>query len=408
MVTYGQQRFPKPEFASGYNTPSPTTPEPRSGYLEYADVAILLIVLSLASWLALKKRSRRLITWLSVFSLLYFGFYREGCICPIGAIQNVTLSLFDPVYAISLTALLFFLLPIFFTLFFGRTFCAAACPLGALQDLLVITPVSVPVWIRKTLGFIPYLYLGLAVLYAATGTDFIICRYDPFVGFFRMNASFTMIILGLCFIGLGLFFARPYCRILCPYGAILNLMSRFSKHHLTITPAECIQCKLCSTSCPFDAIEQPTENVQDVNEQKKNLRKFIISAILIPVWILAGGYIGSTSHIFLSKANSQVYLTELLISHPELKDDANNIDIQTFLASGKSFEQQVKEAEVIRHKFYVGGWIFGGFIGFVIGMFLVTQTIFRRRKDFEPHKGDCFSCGRCLSYCPVKKKIEIK
>lgn len=408
MVTYGQQRFPKPEFSSGYVTPSPTTPEPRSGYLEYADVAILLIILSLASWLAIKKRSRRLITWLSVFSLLYFGFYREGCICSIGSIQNVTLALFDPVYAISITALLFFLLPIFFTLFFGRTFCAAACPLGAIQDLLVITPVSVPVWVRKTLGFIPYLYLGLAVLYAATGTDFIICRYDPFVGFFRMNAPFHMVVLGACFIGLGLFFARPYCRILCPYGAILNLMSRFSKHHLTITPAECIQCKLCSTSCPFDAIEQPTENVQDVKEQKTNLRKFIIAAVLIPVWMLAGGYIGSKSHIFLSKANSQVYLTELLIAHPELKDDAKNIDIQTFLASGKSFEQQVKEAEIIRHKFYIGSWIFGGFIGFVIGMFLVNQTIFRRRKDFEPHKGDCFSCGRCLSYCPVKKKIEEK
>src|SRR5690554_1626558 len=185
-----QQRFPKPEFESGYEQPSTVTPEPRALALEYFDVLILLVVLSLATWLALKKRSRQGILWLSVFTLIYFGFYRNGCICSIGAIQNVTLSFADPTYAISLTALLFFLLPLAFTLFFGRTFCAGACPLGAIQDLVIIKPISLPKWLNKTLGLIPYIYISLAVLLAATGTDFIICRYDSFVGLFRMDAQF--------------------------------------------------------------------------------------------------------------------------------------------------------------------------------------------------------------------------
>ena len=73
-----QQRFPKPEFDTGYVQPSPTTPEPRAMALEYFDVLVLLAVLSLASWLAIKKRSRRGLLWLSVFSLIYFGFYRDG------------------------------------------------------------------------------------------------------------------------------------------------------------------------------------------------------------------------------------------------------------------------------------------------------------------------------------------
>ncbi len=90
-----QQRFPKPEFDSGYLQPNPTQPEPRAMALEYFDVLVLLAVLSLASWLAIKKRSRRGLLWLSVFSLIYFGFYRDGCICSIGAIQNVALSIFD-------------------------------------------------------------------------------------------------------------------------------------------------------------------------------------------------------------------------------------------------------------------------------------------------------------------------
>ena len=404
-----QQRFPKPEFDSGYVQPSPTTPEPRAMALEYFDVFVLLAVLSLASWLAIKKRSRRGLLWLSLFSLIYFGFYRDGCICSIGAIQNVALSIFQPTYAISLTALLFFILPLLFALFFGRTFCAAACPLGAIQDLIVINPISIPSWIRKTLGFIPVIYLGLAVLFAATGSDFIICRYDPFVGIFRMDGPFLMIFLGITFLLLGMFYARPYCRVFCPYGVILGWLSRFSKWHMSITPSECIKCKLCKDSCPFDAIEVPSDQAyRDPEVSRKNLRKFILYIALIPVLTLVGGWIGSKSHIFLSRVHPDVYLAELMITNPELKEDEENLDIQAFLESGETFEQLVEQASVIRDKYKKGGWALGGFIGLVLGITLMNQVVFRRREDYEPHKGDCFSCGRCMDYCPVEKPIEEK
>ena len=404
-----QQRFPKPEFDSGYVQPSPTTPEPRAMALEYFDVFVLLAVLSLASWLAIKKRSRKGLLWLSLFSLIYFGFYRDGCICSIGAIQNVALSIFDPTYAISLTALLFFILPLLFALFFGRTFCAAACPLGAIQDLLVINPISIPSWIRKTLGFIPVIYLGLSVLFAATGSDFIICRYDPFVGIFRMDGPFLMIFLGITFLLLGMFYARPYCRVFCPYGVILGWLSRFSKWHLSITPSECIKCKLCKDSCPFDAIEVPSDQAyRNPEVSRENLRKFILYIALIPVLTLVGGWIGSKSHIFLSRVHPDVYLAELMITNPELKEDEENLDIQAFLESGETFEQLVEQASVIRDKYMKGGWALGGFIGLVLGITLMNQVVFRRREDYEPHKGDCFSCGRCMDYCPVEKPIEGK
>jgi len=408
-----QQRFPKPEFESGYVQPSPTTPEPRTIALEYFDVLVLLAVLSLASWLAIWRRSRRGLLWLSIFSLIYFGFYRDGCICSIGAIQNVALSIFDPTYAISLTALLFFILPLLFALFFGRTFCAAACPLGAIQDLLVISPVSIPSWIRKMLGFIPVIYLGLSVLFAATGSDFIICRYDPFVSIFRMDGPFLMIFLGITFLLLGMFYARPYCRVFCPYGVILGWLSRFSKWHLTITPTECIKCKLCKDSCPFDAIEIPVDQeYRNPEVSRKHLRRFILYVGLIPVLTLLGGWIGSKSHVYLSRIHPDVYLAELMITHPELKEDEDNLDIQAFLESGDTFEQLVEEASAIRGKFNKGGWVLGGFVGLVLGITLMNQVVFRRKEEYEPHKGDCYSCGRCMDYCPVEsipgRKVKDK
>lgn len=400
-----EQRFPKPEFGSGYTQPTPVTPEPRAAVLEYTDLLVLLVVLSIGSWLAITKRSRRGLMWLSVFTLAYFGFYRYGCICSIGAIQNVTLTFFDPTYVISITTLLFFLLPLLFALFFGRIFCAGACPLGAIQDLLIIKPLSLPEWLRKTLGLFPYVYLSLAILYAATSTDFIICRYDPFVGIFRRDAEFHMIVLGIAFLLMGMFVARPYCRFFCPYGPLLSWMSRFSKWHLTVTPAECIQCKLCEKSCPFDAIDFPNEEKQ-AKTKMWGVNRFLVYAVLIPIWILIGGFAGSRVHTFLSKAHPKVYLAELLITHPEVSNDIKNLDVQAFLSSGKSMDMLVKEASDIRRKFYYGGWWVGGFIGLVIGLTLLNQVIYRSRTDYEPNKGNCFSCGRCMNYCPVKKELS--
>lgn len=396
-----KQRFPKPEFANGYTQPETLAPSPRQLFMEYFDVFMLLVVLSVTTWFVLKKRSRRGVFWTSVFSLLYFGFYREGCICSIGSIQNVVLALVDPTYAIPITALLFFLLPLIFALFFGRTFCAGACPLGAIQDIIVLKPIELPKWIQKVLGLIPYLYLGLAILYVATKSEFIICRYDPFVGFFRFDAPFDMLILGILFLAVGVFVARPYCRFFCPYGVLLGWMSRFSSRHMSITPAACIQCKLCSNSCPFGAIDEP---VAETGKRRSNVNRLMTYFILLPLWIGIGGLAGSMVHIPLSKFNKTVYLAEQIIEHPEVKNDPKNIDVRTFLSSGKTTEQLIQEARDIQKQFYWGGWILGGFMGLVVGSSLINLSKFRKREDWEPNKTNCLSCARCMDYCPVKKE----
>jgi len=111
-----EMRFPAPEFASGYDFPDTTVPPPTSVVQQWVDVVVLVGALSLAAWLAVKRRSRKGLFWLMVFCLGYFGFYKEGCVCPIGSIQNVSLSLFHTHYAVPITVLIFFVVPLVFAL----------------------------------------------------------------------------------------------------------------------------------------------------------------------------------------------------------------------------------------------------------------------------------------------------
>ena len=397
-----QQRFPKPEFQTEYQVPETAKPDPRAPFMEYVDLFVLIAVMSLTTWFIFKKRSRKGILWLSVFSLIYFGFYRNGCICSIGAIQNLSMSLFGNGYSISYTVLAFFLLPLLFALAVGRVFCASACPLGAIQDLVIVKPIKLAPWLQKALGLFPFIYLGLAVLFSATGTDFIICRYDPFVGIFRMGAEFHLIILGISFLLIGMFVARPYCRFVCPYGALLKVFSVFSRKHLSITPENCISCKLCKDSCPFGAIDYPIEEKEN-KATGKDYKKFIIYSALIPVLMFIGGLAVSGSYKFLSGAHPDVYLANMLVTNPELMQNSDNLDVETFMSSGKTLEMLVAEAKIIQEKFRTGGWFLGAFIGLVIGISLLNQVIFRKRSIYEANKGDCFSCGRCMDYCPVGK-----
>ncbi|MBN1457730.1 MAG: 4Fe-4S binding protein, partial [Sedimentisphaerales bacterium] len=363
------------------------------------DVAVLLGALSLSSYLVLKKRSRRLIFSLMIFSLIYFGFYRKGCVCPIGAIGNIVLSAFDSNYAIPLTALAFFILPLIFTLFFGRVFCGAVCPLGAIQDVVLLKPLPVPSWLESSLRILAYLYLALAVLFAATSSAFVICRYDPFVAFFRLGGNLNIVVLGICFLIIGVFVARPYCRFICPYGVILRQLSRLSRWKVTITPDDCIKCRLCEDACPFGAIEKPTADwpVKDYRKSKKRLAVYIV---LVPVLIVLGGWLGSSLSDATSRMNFTVRLADRIYMEDRgiYKDDTD--ESEAFRATGKPTQQLYQEASVIKDKFDLGGWLLGAFMGFVIGGKLITHSIRTIKSEYEADRAGCYACGRCYEYCP--------
>ena len=247
------------DIGGGYTTPGVQRPLPRAGWWGAVDVGLLAASLGLATWIVLWRRSRAWLVVLTVGCLLYFGFHREGCICPIGAIQNVAAAIVDRNCLVPVAAVIFFCLPLLFALLFGRMFCAGVCPLGALQELVVLRPLQVPRRLDRALGLVKYAYLVVAVWYAvrpAAQRDFIICRFDPFVGLFRFAGPGYMLIAGGLFLLAGTVIGRIYCRWLCPYGALLALCSRVSWKAVTITPDHELDCGLCTGSCPFGAIER--------------------------------------------------------------------------------------------------------------------------------------------------------
>ncbi|UCF17840.1 MAG: 4Fe-4S binding protein [Phycisphaerales bacterium] len=399
-ATFGLERFPPPDFVeTDHVMPTPTTPHPRQDIYEYIDAAVLLAALGLASYLVLKKRSRRAVFVLMLFSLFYFGFLREGCVCPIGATQNVVLTIFDKEYAIPLVVLAFFLLPLLFTLFFGRTFCAGVCPLGAVQDLVLLRPVKVPRWAESALRLLAYIYLGAAVLFAATGSAFLICRYDPFVSIFRLTGGLNILVLGACFLLIGVFVGRPYCRFLCPYGVILRQLSRISKWRVTITPDECVHCKLCEEACPFGAIREPATEwpAQDYKKAKKRLAFLII---IVPVLMIAGGWMTSGIRHVTARMHETVRLAERIYAE-EIGQVTETTDASAaFRATGQPIQELYNEAQQIRAQFGIGGWILGAFVGFVVGVKLIGLSVWRQRVDYEASRASCLACGRCYKYCP--------
>ena len=402
-ILFAQQRFPRPEFETGYNYPTHQLPNQRGPMWEYLDVGVLIAALLVTSWLALKRRSRQGLIWISLFSLAYFGFYRQGCICSVGSVQNIALALFNDNYAMPLSALLFFLIPLVFALAFGRVFCAGVCPLGAIQELTGIRPLKLHKSAETFLSAVPFIYLALALLFAATGSQFIICRYDPFVGIFRLDAPYTMIIFGSLLLLAGIFLNRPYCRYLCPYGVLQNIFSRFAGKHLTITPAECINCRLCEEVCPYEAI-LPSDTALNIERPEISRKRFILNFLLIPVLAVAGGLVFFNLAPSLASVNSNVRLAKEIRLEKETGIEAVTKTAAAFKESGKTDNELFSEELFIIDRYKKAAPWAGIFLGLSIGIGFVSLSVRKTRTEYKPHQGRCYSCGRCFKYCPVESK----
>lgn len=400
-----EARFPKPDFTSGYEYPDIVHGVPYETLWNAVDILLLVGMMGLVAWAAYRKRSRSIILSMSLVSVVYFGFFRSGCVCSVGSIQNVVMALVDSGYHLPWYVLLVFLLPIVFALLFGRVFCSGVCPLGALQELINVRNFRLSRAVSATLSLIPWVYLAFTILYAATRSQFLICRLDPFIGIFRLGGDIGIMTFGIILLIMSIFIGRPFCQFLCPYGALLSVFSALSWKKLQITDKGCINCALCGLSCPVDAIRSP-QSSRTKEERRDGVKRIILFAILLPVLTLVGSLLMGSQSDALSLAHKDVYLYELLLlqeANPELEEP---LEVETFHALGGDIDELKAKVDSVRNDYVLYAHLAGALIGFVIGFKLLKLSLKRGRKTYEIDMARCTLCGKCFNYCPQNLKTS--
>ena len=204
-------------------------------------------------------------------SLIYLGFYTGGCICPIGAFQNLPVRLAGVLNGQYTYWLMLTLLPVAFVPFAGRIYCGSVCPMGAVQEFFFRAGRKVGLNMGNSglgkmswLKYVKYLVMAGIIIYSAMTGLAVFCDIEPFGAMFNLSVTATSLTILIAVLLLSLFISRPWCRIICPYGAFLALtalvVSPLSRLGGLFTPApdidnkKCKSCGACSRSCPVDAI----------------------------------------------------------------------------------------------------------------------------------------------------------
>ena len=136
------------------------------------------------------------------------------------------------------------------------------------------------------------------------------------------------------FIVLSIFSGRPFCRFICPYGALLGLVSRFSIWKVKITKHPCINCELCHNACPVDAIRPPYANKVKESRQK-GVRRVLMYMIVLPIFMLAGAFLARMVSDDLSRSNKNVRLYEMVMAQEADPQDVLNLELEAFYGQGQ-------------------------------------------------------------------------
>lgn len=111
----------------------------------------------------------------------------------------------------------------------GRSghYCAHVCPFGSAQELagklsrrkLRITP-----RVLRVLTALRNLLWGVLMALLLTGTCTAWIDYELFTAFIYSSASVWVIVLAMLFLVLSVWVPRPYCRFVCPTGALMKIV----------------------------------------------------------------------------------------------------------------------------------------------------------------------------------------
>ncbi len=164
-------------------------------------------------------------------------------------------------------AVMILLTAIVVSLLLKRSFCSWICPVGTLSELLWKGGFSLlrrnfrpPRWLDIALRGVKYLLLSfflysiLVAMPAGQVSAFIHSDYHKvadvrLLEFFRHPSTTALVVIGTLLL-LSVPVKNAFCRFLCPYGALLGLISRLSPAKVTRNTKSCVGCGVCNQVCP--------------------------------------------------------------------------------------------------------------------------------------------------------------
>jgi polyferredoxin len=179
--------------------------------------------------------------------------------CPIGSLQHFAAIHVFPFYTAGVLGVIGSVV--------GRMTCGWLCPFGFLQDL-VFKIRSFKVKLPKFLNYFKYvLLLGLVIIIPfLTGEPWFskLCPaglLEAGIPLALLNEDIRRQVGDMFYIKTGIlagflvsfvYIKRPFCRAICPLGAIFSLFNSFSAYRIEIDESQCIRCNKCQRKCPVD------------------------------------------------------------------------------------------------------------------------------------------------------------
>lgn len=147
---------------------------------------------------------------------------------------------------------------------FGPVFCGYFCPMGSIQEWfgkigrrLFPTRYNhfVPRKLDRVLRWLRLVVLALVIYQTAVSAKLFFQDYDPYFAlfnFFTGEAALTAYAILAATLVASLFVERPWCKYLCPYGAVLGWFNRIRIFPVRRVPSTCIHCGSCDAACPMN------------------------------------------------------------------------------------------------------------------------------------------------------------
>ncbi len=192
--------------------------------LDMKSIVALLVVLSGVVLTLLRTQNKVLEAVQLVLNVVVLGFWCGSFLSLSQFVSwmsnGVNLSMSLVVVALLVVAVVMPLL--------GRkgSYCRMHCPMGSAQELLGRLPVpkvKLSATLNKLLNRLRYYILFALLLFMWLGVGFELMDYEIFSAFIISSASTVVLVMAGVFMLLSLVVRRPYCRFVCPTGALITM-----------------------------------------------------------------------------------------------------------------------------------------------------------------------------------------